>query len=47
MKPLSRIHLLLMNFDLDANKHTEKSLIQIFHFPSCFIVVDKQYMAVE
>lgn len=23
MKPLSHIHLLLMNFDLDANKHTE------------------------
>lgn len=32
MKPLSHIHLLLMNFDLDANKHTEKSLIQRFIF---------------
>lgn len=32
MKPLSHIHLLLMNFDLDANKHTEKSLIQSFIF---------------
>lgn len=32
MKPLSHIHLLLMNFDLDANKHTEKSHIQSFMF---------------
>lgn len=30
MKPLSHIQLLLMNFDLDANKHPEKSLIQSF-----------------
>lgn len=32
MKPLSHIHLLLMNFDLDANKHTEESLILSFIF---------------